>query len=388
MTYDFIVIGAGVHGSANSYFLTQSGAKVLLLEAGEIASGASGGVGFRGVRANGRDLRELPLMAIAYDMWPEINSLLTISPGYHRTGGLELIGPEIFADASLLDELETKVRVQSSFGIETRLIDRAELNRLEPGASDSVAGAIFCPSDGVGDHTGVTRGFAAAAKSLGADVHENTPVTAISSDSSVCAVTTEAGEVHHAKKVLVTANSYSRTLLRDSFGIDLPITRFNPQMTPVRTQSNFTFAHLIGHYSLPFAAKTIADGQVMLSGGRTGRWDYASDEGHTRTATAELSVTDAATLYPAFRDAEIVSTDASRPESKAVDGIPIIDAVPGAPNVYFATGWSGHGFAISPAAASLISRWLTTGAKPPELAPFSLDRFTAELTARSLPMSA
>lgn len=388
MTYDFIVIGAGIHGSANSYYLTQSGAKVLLLEASEVASGASGGVGFRGVRANGRDLRELPLMAIAYDMWPEINSTLTISPGYRRTGGLELIGPEVFEDPSLLDELEAKIRVQSSFGIETRLIDRTELDKLEPGASDSVAGAVYCPSDGVGDHTGVTRGFAAAAESMGAVIYEHTPVTAIAADSSGCTVTTEAGEVHHANKVMVTANSYSRTLLSNSFGIDLPITRFNPQMTPVRTQSNFTFTHLIGHYSLPFAAKTIAEDQVMLSGGRTGHWDYAADEGHTRAETAELSVTDAAGLYPAFREAEVVSSDASRPESKAVDGIPIIDTVPDAPNVHFATGWSGHGFAISPAAASLTSRWLTTGEKPSELAPFALDRFTFDLTAAGLPISA
>lgn len=375
MTYDYVVIGAGVHGSAASYYLSRSGARVLLLERKTVASGASGGVGFRGVRANNRDIRELPLMAIAYGMWPQLNDELGIAPGYARVGGLELLGHEVFDDRSLREELETRIAVQSSFGIETVLLDRAGLDELEPGASDAVAGAIHCPADGVGDHTGVTRGFAAAAARLGGDVRKDTPVTVIAAEADGYAVTTASGEVLRGKQILVTANSYSRTLLRESFGLDLPITRFNPQMTPVRTRSGFTFAHLLGHHSLPFAAKTISDGQVMLSGGRTGTWDYDADEGRVRPETARMSVEDATGLYAEFAGAEVVTTDASRPESKSVDGIPIIDTVPDHPGAHFATGWSGHGFAIAPAVASLIARWLISGEKPAELEPFGLGRF-------------
>lgn len=375
MEYDHIVIGAGVHGSAASYYLAKAGERVLLLERAQIASGASGGVGYRGVRANNRDIRELPLMAIAYELWPDINAELSIEPGYQRIGGLELLSEEMLGDQSIREELETRAAVQSSFGIPTELLDRAGLDELEPGAADSVAGAIHCPKDGVGDHTQVTKGYAAAAARLGAEVRENTAVVGIAADGDRYAVTTASGDVHHGAQVLVTANSYSRTLLRESFGLDLPITRFNPQMTPVRTKSGFTFSHLLSHHSLPFAAKTIGDGQVMLSGGRTGEWDYAADEGHPRDETAQMSVDDAAQLFAEFDGAEIVMTDASRADSLCVDGIPIIDTVPGNPGVHFSTGWSGHGFAISPAVGTLVAQWLTTGEKPGELEPFSLRRF-------------
>lgn len=375
MTYDCIVIGAGVHGSAASYYLSGSGARVLLLESKSIASGASGGVGLRGVRANSRDIRELPLMAIAYEMWPKLNAELDIAPGYARIGGLELLGHEVFEDRSLREELETRIAVQRSFGIETVLLDRTGLDELEPGASDLVAGAIHCPADGIGDHTGVTRGYAAAAARLGADVRENTSVTGIAAEADGYTVTTTSGDVLRGSQVLVTANSYSRNLLRDSFDFDIPVTRFNPQMTPVRTTTGFTFSRLLGHHSLPFAAKTIDGGQVMLSGGRSGIWDYAADEGHIRPEVARMSVKDASVLYAEFQDAEVVSTDASRPESKSVDRIPIIDTVPGKPGVYFATGWSGHGFAIAPAVATLIAQWLSTQERPVELAPFRCDRF-------------
>lgn len=375
MEFDHIVIGAGVHGSAAGYYLAKSGERVLLLERAQIASGASGGVGYRGVRANNRDIRELPLMAIAYDLWPDINAELSIDPGYQRIGGLELLSQEMLNDQSLREELETRVAVQSSFGIPTELLDRAGLDELEPGAAASVAGAVHCPKDGVGDHTQVTRGYAAAAERLGAEVRENTSVVSIATDGDQYAVATAGGDVHHGAQVLVTANSYSRTLLWESFGLDLPITRFNPQMTPVRTRTGFTFSHLLSHHSLPFAAKTIGDGQVMLSGGRTGQWDYSADEGHPRDETAQMSIDDAAQLFAEFDGAEIVMTDASRADSLCVDGIPIIDTVPGNPGVHFSTGWSGHGFAISPAVGTLVAQWLIEGEKPQELEPFSLRRF-------------
>ena len=67
---EFVIVGGGIYGCAVAWELAKRGADVLLLEAQSIASGASGGLGERGVRANGRDLRELPLMRLAYDIWP------------------------------------------------------------------------------------------------------------------------------------------------------------------------------------------------------------------------------------------------------------------------------------------------------------------------------
>ncbi|HXH11738.1 MAG TPA: FAD-dependent oxidoreductase [Alphaproteobacteria bacterium] len=62
---DFVIVGGRVYGAGVAWELAKRGAEVLLLEAQQIASGASGGLGQRGVRANGRDLRELALMRLA-----------------------------------------------------------------------------------------------------------------------------------------------------------------------------------------------------------------------------------------------------------------------------------------------------------------------------------
>jgi sarcosine oxidase subunit beta len=40
-----------------------------------------------------------------------------------------------------------------------------------------------------------------------------------------------------------------------------------------------------------------------------------------------------------------------------------------------ATGFSGHGFAIGPGVASLLTKYLTTGKFSEMLAPFTIERF-------------
>ena len=64
-----LVIGGGVFGTGVALEIAKSGRGVHLLEKQKIASGASGGPGRRGVRANGRDtVAEGPR---ALKLWPE-----------------------------------------------------------------------------------------------------------------------------------------------------------------------------------------------------------------------------------------------------------------------------------------------------------------------------
>ncbi len=88
---DYVIIGGGIYGCSVAWELARRGADVILLEAGEIAGGASGGLGERGVRASGRDLRELPLMRLAYERWQWLHEEVQGETGYRRIGGLTLI---------------------------------------------------------------------------------------------------------------------------------------------------------------------------------------------------------------------------------------------------------------------------------------------------------
>ena len=75
-TVDYVVVGGGVYGCGVAWELARTGKEVVLLEAATIASGASGGLGRREIRANARDSRELPLMRRAHERWPSFAALL------------------------------------------------------------------------------------------------------------------------------------------------------------------------------------------------------------------------------------------------------------------------------------------------------------------------
>lgn len=85
---DVIVVGAGIVGSLVARNLGRLGFDVLVIEADQIAAGASGGFGMRGLRATGRDIRELPLAARSYSLWAELNDELHLDPGTIQNAGL------------------------------------------------------------------------------------------------------------------------------------------------------------------------------------------------------------------------------------------------------------------------------------------------------------
>jgi len=112
----------------------------------------------------------------------------------------------------------------------------------------------------------------------------------------------------------------------------------------------------------------------MLSGEGRGRWTESvasSDIG-----AFGLKLADLISRFPQLHDAEIELVDASRREATTYDGVPIVDRVPGAENVVFATGWCGHGFMIAPAVAEAMTSWIDSGSQPALLRPLALDRFS------------
>lgn len=372
---DFLVVGGGVHGTAVAHELARSGAEVMLLERRTVACGASGGLGKRGVRANGRDPRELPLMRIAYDIWPGLADLLGGETGYERLGGLEIAEALTTEDELAWSAMQAQAQVQLAHDIPTETVDRAGLRTLEPGIGPLPRAALYCPLDGVADHTATTRAYAVAASRSGAKVLEDTEVVALrTAGGATLAETADGRRFRGRVATIALVNSYASALLGRSYGLQLPTWRLAPQVCAVEPPDGFVLRHLIGHRTRKLAAKMLPGGTLMLSGGLRGRWDTEQDVGLTDAGVPAKSLADATDVFPGVSGARLVETDASRAEACTVDDVPIIDRVPGAEGLYFATGWSGHGFAIAPAVARLLADWVRTGERPRELAPFGLDR--------------
>ncbi len=178
-THDFVVVGGGVYGAGVAWEFAKRGASVVLLEAETIASGASGGLGKRGVRANGRDVRELALMRVAYERWPRLAEEIGAPTGYERTGHLLLFERRESGPHEPLADAPARQWLQEQQGIPTQLLDRDAVRALEPHVNDEIVAALYCPLDGIADHTATTRGLAQAAERLGGEIREHTRVTGL-----------------------------------------------------------------------------------------------------------------------------------------------------------------------------------------------------------------
>ncbi|MEM9777804.1 MAG: FAD-dependent oxidoreductase, partial [Chloroflexota bacterium] len=224
---DFVIIGGGVYGCAVAWELASKGAEVCLLEARTIASGASGGLGSRGVRASGRDVRELPLMEEAYDIWPTLHEQLDGPVEYKRLGHFLLIEQELD-----LVKLQPQLWLQDQNGIDSRLLNGDEVREFEPCLSENIRAAIYSPNDGIANHTLTTQSYANEAAKLGADIREGTAVQSLEiSNSTITAVMTAASDrIPVEKKVLLASNAHIQTFLPEQIGVTLPVWKMQPQV--------------------------------------------------------------------------------------------------------------------------------------------------------------
>jgi sarcosine oxidase, subunit beta len=372
---DYVIVGGGIYGCTVAWELAKQGADVHLLEAKTIASGASGGLGERGVRANGRDLRELPLMRMAYEQWTTLHEHIDGTTGYRRLGHLQLIERE--AD---IPRERAQITMQQQLDIRCRFVDKGELHEIEPQLSEAVIGAIYCPLDGVADHTQTTRNIANAAQKLGAVIQENAPVGALKRQgdnikSISATIDGDLIEIPVKKSLILLANSGIFPLIAHTFGIHLPFWRMLPQVMTLEAITPMPIKHLIGHAHRTLAIKPLPDNRVMISGGWHGQWSDLTQSGDPIPEQVEGNRQEAITVYPNLANLQVDEVFTDRTEMISIDGIPIIDTLPGASNMIIGAGWSGHGWAISPAVSNLLADWILTNKRPELLAPFNYDRF-------------
>ena len=367
---EFIVIGAGIYGAATAWHLACKGASVKVLEADEIGARASGGPGRRGVRANGRDVRELGLMKRAYEIWPTLHEILKVPPFYEQSGHLLLAESD-----KQVDELEAQAWLQRKQGIETELLNRDELRTREPGLSHKMKAALYCPQDGVANHSVTTHAYAAAAIRAGVEFITATYAKYIEfNNGQADAVITEDGQRYEAKRgVLLVANAGVQSLLGATQR--LPIWNECLQVLISAPLDSVPFSHVTGHIGRTVSLKREGDDRVMISGGWHGSWNPETNQGHTINDAVEANVTEAITLYPLLHDLKIEVSDANHLETFTPDKIPIIDQLDTHINVWYATGWCGHGWAIAPVIAEDLAKWMLNRERPQHLKPFQISRF-------------
>ena len=369
---DVVIVGGGAVGLSAAYHLAAAGAgRVLLLEReAELGAGSTGRCagGFRH-QFSSRVNVELSLASIP---------LIT---GFSATHGLPVDVVQdgylfLLRDEASWSEYRASAEMQRGLGVAVQLLDAIEAGELVPGlATDGVIGATFCAQDGIADPSGLTLGFATAARRAGAEIRTRVAVTRIEVDGDAAVgVETALGRV--ACGVVINAAGPWAGELAATAGVDLPL---EPVPRVVLVSGPFPGVParrtLVVDAASSFYFHREGDGVLMGMGDPAQRptFEMRVDD---RFVAEELLPT-AIRVLPALEDAAIAHSWVGLYEMTP-DRHPILGPVPGVAGLLLANGFSGHGFQHAPIAGKLLAEILVEGrARTVDISSLGLDRFAA-----------
>ena len=213
-----VIIGGGVGGCSIAYHLTQLGWRdVVLLERSELTSGSTfHSAGLVGQLRTSANLTRM--IRYSTDLYRRLKDETGVDPGWREVGSLRLA-----SSPQRLDELKRLVAVSRSFGLPLELIEPREAQGLFPLMTlDDVRGAVFLPTDGFIDPTGLTMALAAGARSRGARFLTQTRVQSIGlRDGRVHSVVTDQGTIE--TEIVVNAAGQWAGEVGRMVGLSLPI---------------------------------------------------------------------------------------------------------------------------------------------------------------------
>ena len=275
--------------------------------------------------------------------------------GYTNTGYL------VFANEASVDGFRANVALQQSVGIDTREISREDAAELAPAFYlDDCAGIAYEPLSGHADPSGTALAYAARARELGARIRLQAPVGSVEIiGGRVTAVTTNGVRIETERAIIATGPWSRRFLLEH--GIDLPLQATRHEVIHLRRPPDVPYhpgggdiANLI--YFRPESTDLTLIGNGNLEDDVDDPEVYAQRASQSFIGEVWGRIS---RRIPAMADAEFATGYAGL-YTQTPDSHPVIDRVDGVDGLYICTGFSGHGFKLSPAVGCWCRNWCWT----------------------------
>jgi glycine/D-amino acid oxidase-like deaminating enzyme len=368
-----VIIGGGVTGTSLAFHLARLGVtRVVILERSLLASGGTGhSVGIIRQLYPSREASQMVRRSL--EVFQHFREMVGGDSGYVRCGAL------IGVSAPMRPALERSLEVQRTLGIRAELIEPEELRGIEPRINPTgLAAVLHEPESGYGDPTGVTQGYAAAARDLGVTIEQMAAVTQILVEADrVAGVVTATGERIESRHVVNAAGLWAQPVAALA-GVSLPIVVGRHPVFIVKRGPAFGPPHMV---YLDLAGGTYVrpeTGELTLTGSLTE--DETRHPMDPELLGAEVGFEEAALALERTSRALPTLADCQYQHGYAgafditPDWMPILDESP-VEGFFIAAGMSGHGFKLAPAVGEVVAE-LISGRRPTiDLAPFSLGRF-------------
>lgn len=415
---DVLIIGGGVIGVSAALCLAENGLKVALLEKGRIA-GEQSSRNWGWIRQLGRDEAELPIVTEATRLWKDMPTRIGADIG-HRVEGLVYLARK---DSDRV-KFEAHLEVAKRHQLTLKELDRHDIENLINCRPGYWIGGLQCQSDSRAEPWIAVPAMARAAQKQGTIIRENCAVRGLDlSAGKVTGVVTEDGIVK-SDAVLLAGGAWSRLFLQRHG-------KHFPQLSVLASVARTAPAPNIfsgGALDSSLAFRRREDGGYTLAftdhhSFFLGRDAFASVFDFARAAWRELGKTYPKPAAPAhypdawstsrnwsddsispFERMRVLNPTPRSGTSKILrkrmrerfpdladiqitgswagmidampDVVPTMDSVPGLEGLWVASGFSGHGFGIGPAAGRIMSDLIQGRATGHNLSRFRFNRFS------------
>lgn len=348
-TYDIVVVGGGLLGSAIAWGLGRIGQQVCVLDEGDIAKRASR-ANFALVWVQGKGLG-MPAYTgwtmQASETWPRLAEELRDQTGldvsFQRNGGFHLaLNEEELNQRSLL--LKRLHNQHGAVDYKMEILGHEQVAKMLPHIGPEVAGGSFCPYDG---HVNSLRTFRALHTGMarsGVDYRPEHPVSAIKYVQGEFRLAIPNGEIRAGKVVLAAGNA--NQTLAPMVGLEAPMGPTRGQI--VVTERTMPF--------LPHPLTTVRqtdEGTVMIGDSK----EDMLDDSILNLPISSVMADRAQRMFPLLGRLNVVrSWSGIRVMPK--DGFPIYEQSDSCPGAFVACCHSGvtlapnHAFEVAPMVAA------------------------------------
>ena len=367
-TYDVAILGAGIVGAACAYECAASGLRVVVVEPGVPAGGASAaGMGHLVVMDDSP--AQLALTHYSRECWRQLRETLPEAVEFEQCGTLW-----VAADDEEMQAVHAKQKTYAACGVASEVLDERGLREAEPHLREGLAGALRVPEDSVIYPPAAAGHFLARAQQMGAKLlygkravqAENGNVVledstrlgaghiviATGTDVSLCPSVT----VHRRKGHLAITDRYPGALRHQLVELGY-----------------LKSAHSITEDSVAFNVQPRKTGQLLIGSSR----QYGDLSAQAEPQMLQRMLDRAVEYMPMLAGLSVIRVwtgfRAATPDKLPVIGPTADDSV------LLAMGFEGLGITNAPAAARLVLHHITRADIGLDPTPFLPSRIAAEV---------